>query len=99
MELKGRIDGIRKKVEVREKDVLAALSHEQKKAHDALTKPIDDLKKQKRPFTTALMMTDGDAKAVTKVLYQEEPQCPAPSNPTAGCTASSWASATPAGAG
>ncbi len=69
--LKGRIEGIEKKVEVKDQAVRGALDKEQKELTEALSKEMDGLKKQKRAFTLGLMMTDsGDKAAVTKVLYQ-----------------------------
>jgi len=70
-ELKEKIEALEKKVEPRDKDVSAAFSPEQKKQHEVLGKQIDEIKKQKRAFTTALLMTDNTEKVpVTKILFQ-----------------------------
>jgi hypothetical protein len=68
---KGKVEGIRKKVEPSDKEVLAALSPEEKAEYEAQSKQIDGLKKQKRAFTHALAMTDAGTQApVTKILLQ-----------------------------
>jgi hypothetical protein len=69
--LKGKIEGIEKKVEVKDKSLPAALSKEQKAETDALARQIDEIKKRKRPFTLGLLMTDTKDKVPpTRVLYQ-----------------------------
>lgn len=74
-ELEGRapraLDAIEKKIEPREKEILAALNSEEKPKHAALTRQIDNLKKEKRAFTLGLLMTDTTEKIpLTKILYQ-----------------------------
>jgi hypothetical protein len=70
-ELKGKIEGIKRKVEPRDKDVVAALSPEEKPRHDDLSKKIDEINKQKRGFTHGLLMTDGEkAPPPTRILFQ-----------------------------
>jgi hypothetical protein len=69
--LKDKIAGLEKKVEVKDKDLQAALSQEQKKENETLGRRIDALKKEKRSLTLALLMTDNAEKVpVTKVLFQ-----------------------------
>ena len=54
-----------------EKDLLAALSAEQKPQHEALGKQIDEIGKQKRLFTHALLVTDAQGPPPqTKLLFQ-----------------------------
>ncbi|HEY7116755.1 MAG TPA: PSD1 and planctomycete cytochrome C domain-containing protein [Tepidisphaeraceae bacterium] len=71
-DLKGKFDRIKKKIDPDEKDALAALAPDAKARHKELGKQIEDLKKQKRSFTHALLMTDNaDGKPpVTKILFQ-----------------------------
>jgi len=70
-DLKDKIAALEKKVEPKDKDIQAAFGGEQKKEKDALAKQIDELKKQKRPFSLALLMTDNAEKVpVTKILFQ-----------------------------
>lgn len=70
-DLKDKIDALEKKVEVKDKQIEAALNAEEKKQNDSITKEIDALKKQKRAFTLALLMTDNAEKVpVTKILFQ-----------------------------
>jgi mono/diheme cytochrome c family protein len=70
-DLKDKVAGLEKKVEPKDKEVQAALTEEQKKQHESLTKQIDALKKERRAFTLALLMTDNPEKIpVTKVLFQ-----------------------------
>ena len=53
------------------KEINAALSEQDKATQKSLTKQIEELKKQKRQFTKALVMTDAEGKPpVTKVLFQ-----------------------------
>lgn len=74
---KGRIDGIRKKVDVRDKDAIAAFTKEQKAEYDALGNRVAEIEKQKRPFTKALLMTDGTtAPPATRILYQGDHKSP-----------------------
>src|ERR1043166_4329703 len=70
-DLKDKIAALEKKIEPKDKEVQSALSDEQKKQNTGLTKQIDELKKQKRAFTLALLMTDNAEKVgVTKILFQ-----------------------------
>ena len=70
-DLKDKVAALEKKVEIKDKEVQAALSDEQKKQNESLGKQIDALKKEKRAFTLALLMTDHAEKVpVTKVLFQ-----------------------------
>jgi mono/diheme cytochrome c family protein len=70
-DLKDKIAALEKKIEPKEKEVQAALTDEQKKQNEAVGKQIDLLKKQKRSFTLALLMTDNAKKVpITKVLFQ-----------------------------
>ncbi len=70
-DLKDKVAAVEKKVEPKDKEVQAALTEEQKKQQETLTKQIDALKKQRRAFTLALLMTDNTEKIpVTKVLFQ-----------------------------
>jgi hypothetical protein len=70
-ELKDKIAALEKKVEPKDKEVQAALNPEQKKQAEVFAKQLDELKKQKRPFTLGLLMVDNAEKVpVTKVLFQ-----------------------------
>ena len=70
-DLKSKIEALEKKVEVKDKEVQAALAEEEKKKNESLGKQIDGLKREKRSFTAALLMTDNAEKVpVTKVLFQ-----------------------------
>jgi hypothetical protein len=70
-DLPSKIEALEKKIEVKDKEVQAALTEEQKKKSESLAKQIDGLKKEKRSFTLALLMTDNVEKVpVTKVLFQ-----------------------------
>jgi hypothetical protein len=70
-ELKGKIEGLQRKVEPRDKDVIAALTSEEKPRHDELSKNIDEINKQKRRFTHGLLMTDAEgAPPATRILFQ-----------------------------
>ncbi len=70
-DLKDKIAALEKKIEPKDKDVQAALTDEQKKENETLAKQIDELKKQKRSFTLALLMTDNTEKIpITKILFQ-----------------------------
>ena len=70
-EQKEKIEAIEKKVAVRDKEVLAGLTPQEKPRHDELTKQIDKVKKEKRDFTLGLLMTDTmDKVPLTKILYQ-----------------------------
>lgn len=68
---KDKVAALEKKVEPKDKEVQGALTEDQKKQQDSLTKQIDALKKERRAFTLALLMTDNPEKIpVTKVLFQ-----------------------------
>ncbi len=70
-DLKDKIAALEKKVEPKDKEIQAALTEDEKKQNAALGKQIDELKKQKRAFTLALLMTDNVEKVpVTKILFQ-----------------------------
>jgi hypothetical protein len=70
-DLKDQVAALEKKVEPKDKEVQAALDETQKKQNESLGKQIDALRKEKRPFTLALLMTDNAEKVpVTKVLFQ-----------------------------
>jgi mono/diheme cytochrome c family protein len=70
-DLKDKVAALEKKVEPKDKEVQTALTEDQKKQHESLTKQIDALKKERRAFTLALLMTDNPEKVpVTKVLFQ-----------------------------
>ena len=57
------------KVKVSDKDALAALDDAGKKLHAEATAKVDALKKQKRAFTVAMAVNDGNAEP-TKLFYQ-----------------------------
>ncbi|MEN9574897.1 MAG: hypothetical protein RL514_2752 [Verrucomicrobiota bacterium] len=57
------------KVKVSDKDALAALDDAGKKRHAELTAKVDEVKKQKRAFTVAMAVSDGNAEP-TKLFYQ-----------------------------
>ena len=57
------------KLKVSDKDALAALDEAGKKLHAEATAKVDALKKQKRAFTVAMAVTDGNAEP-TKLFYQ-----------------------------
>ena len=57
------------KVKVSDKDALAALDDAGKKQHAELTAKVDEVRKQKRAFTVAMTMHDGNVEP-TKVLFQ-----------------------------
>ena len=57
------------KVKVSDKDALAALDDAGKKLHSEATAKVDALKKQKRAFTVAMAVSDGNAEP-TKLFYQ-----------------------------
>ena len=70
-DLKEKIAALEKKVEPKDKEVQAALSEEQKKENENLGRELGELKKQKRAFTLALLMTDNPEKIpVTRILFQ-----------------------------
>lgn len=70
-DLKGKIEKLEKKIEIKDKDITAALDKEQKTQHENLSKQIDWLNKQKETFTLGLLMTDSNEKIpVTHVLFQ-----------------------------
>jgi mono/diheme cytochrome c family protein len=70
-DLKDKIAALEKKVEPKDKEIQSALTPEQKKLSESLAKQVDELKKQKRPFTLGLLMVDNPEKIpVTKVLFQ-----------------------------
>jgi hypothetical protein len=70
-DLKDKIAALEKKIEVKDKEVQAGLSAEQKKENEAWGREMDALKKQKKSLTLALLMTDNAEKVpVTKVLFQ-----------------------------
>ena len=76
-ELKGKFEGVKKKVEPSDKEVKAALAGDDKKRHEELGKQIDAVNAKKRKFMLGLLMTDkSDAPAVTKVLFQGDPAEP-----------------------
>ena len=57
------------KVKVSDKDALAALDDAGKKRHAELTAKVDELKKQRRAFTVAMAVSDGNAEP-TKLFFQ-----------------------------
>jgi mono/diheme cytochrome c family protein len=70
-ELKDQVAALEKKVEPKDKEVQAALDETQKKQNESLGKQIDALKKERRSFTLALLMTDSPEKVpVTRILFQ-----------------------------
>ena len=70
-ELKEKVEAVQQKIKPSDKEVVAALSPEEKATHEALSRQVDELKKQTRPFTRALLMTDGAGPPpATKVLFQ-----------------------------
>jgi hypothetical protein len=70
-DLKDKVAALEKKVEPKDKEVQTALTEDQRKQHESLTKQMDALKKERRTFTLALLMTDNPEKIpVTKVLFQ-----------------------------
>jgi mono/diheme cytochrome c family protein len=70
-DFKDKVAALEKKVEPKDKEVQTALTEDQKKQHESLTKQIDALKKERRAFTLALLMTDNSEKIpVTRVLFQ-----------------------------
>jgi mono/diheme cytochrome c family protein len=70
-EQKEKIEALEKKVAVRDKEVLAALTADEKSKHEDLSKQIDTLKRERRDFTLGLLMIDGSEKVpLTKILYQ-----------------------------
>jgi hypothetical protein len=70
-EQKEKIEALEKKVAVRDKEILAALTGDEKSKYDDLSKRIEGLKKKKRDFTLGLLMTDDAEKIpLTKILYQ-----------------------------
>ena len=69
-ELKSKRDALRRKTEPSDKEVIAALTPEEKAREQALSKDIEALKKQRRPFTPGLLMTDGTTSPPpTKILF------------------------------
>ncbi len=70
-ELKGKVEGVRKKADPSEKEVQAALTGEAKERHAALGKQIADVKRQRREFDLGLLMTDREGPPpITKILFQ-----------------------------
>ena len=68
---KEKIDGVEKKVEIRDKEVQAALTPAEKKDFDAWAAEITELKKKERPFSLGLLMTDkSDPVPVTRIFFQ-----------------------------
>jgi len=57
------------KVKVSDKDALAALDDAGRKRHGEATSKVDELKKQKRAFTVAMAVSDGNAEP-TKLFFQ-----------------------------
>jgi hypothetical protein len=74
-DLKGRIAGLRKKVDPSDKEVRAALDPSQKETHDALEARIASFKRDRRNFTLGLLMTDRDGPPpITRILFQGDHQ-------------------------
>jgi len=70
-DLKGRIDGLRKKVDPSDKEIRAALAGDDKTRHTELEEQRDELRKQRREFTLGLLMTDADGPPpATRILFQ-----------------------------
>jgi hypothetical protein len=70
-ETKTRVAAVEKKLEVKDKDVLAALGKEQRKEYDDFGKEIAALRKKQMSLTTGLLMTDSNEKApMTRILFQ-----------------------------
>ncbi len=70
-DLKQKIDAIEKKLQLKEKEVIAALSVSEKSKYDQLAKQIETVKRERRDFTLGLLMTDGtNPVPSTKVLFQ-----------------------------
>jgi hypothetical protein len=68
---KAKLAAVKKAVEPEEKDVVAALTAEEKKKYEALGKQIEEIGATKRAFTHALLMSDSEGKvAETKLLFQ-----------------------------
>jgi hypothetical protein len=76
-DVKGRIDGVRKKVEPSDKEVKAGLTGEAKDRHAQLERDIAGVRRQRREFTLGLLMTDAPGEPpVTRVLFQGNHQTP-----------------------
>lgn len=74
-DLKGRIAGLRKKVDPSDKEVRAALDAVAKQSHSDLETRIADVRKQRRNFTLGLLMTDRtEPPPVTRILFQGDHQ-------------------------
>lgn len=74
---KGRIEGVRKKVQPSDKEVKAALKGADKDRHAELEGRIAALRKQRREFTLGLLMTDAAGPPpVTHVLFQGNHKSP-----------------------
>jgi hypothetical protein len=70
-EQKKMIVELEKQVSPDEKEITAAFDETQKKRHEELGKQIAEIKKEKRAFTTGLLMTDAEGEPpATKILYQ-----------------------------
>lgn len=76
-DIKGRVEGLRKRVEPGDKDVKAALAGAEKERHAALEKEIAEVNRRRREFTLGLLMTDREGPPpVTKILFQGNHQQP-----------------------
>ena len=74
-EQKRKIGEIEKKVDATEKEVLGALTPEEKPGHENRSKQMDALENQKRRFTLGLLMGDAEGKPpVTRILFQGDPK-------------------------
>ena len=74
-DLKRKIEQIQKKVDADDKEALAALTDGEKPGHEARAKQMEALRKQKRPFTLGLLMSDAEGKPpVTRILFQGDPR-------------------------
>ena len=75
--VKAAIALLEKKIEPTDKDVMAALTPEEKTKHEELSKRIAALEKQKQPFTRGLLMVDAAGNPPdTRILFQGDHQQP-----------------------
>jgi hypothetical protein len=69
--MKAKIKDLEKRIDVPEKEIQAALDEKEKAAVAGIDRRIETKKKERQPFTTALLATDDDAAPKpTRVLFQ-----------------------------
>jgi hypothetical protein len=76
-ELKAKFEAVQKKVTPSEREIVAALPENAKKQYESLGKQIESKKKERRAFTTAMLITDAAGPpGQTKILFQGDHKQP-----------------------